>query len=530
MPLKPWLLAGVTAAILTALAIFYWLGLTSLAGVVHDDVIYLVTGKSLAESGAYRIVSQPGEPFQIAYPPLYPALLALVWKVLPTFPANLWAFKLLNILAALAGVLLTYRLVTHTYGAPRAQGWMVAGLLAVSSFFFSFMDLTMSEMLFSTVLVGTLIGLERLPDRPDAGRAWLRIVVAIGALVTLVLLVRTIAITLAGAVVLWLLLRRQWRLAIASGGAIVAWQLPWQGWIWWVKAHAPASWDYMGWINGASDGLSPLSLLSNMPGNTWALVSASVPLAVAPLLQHEVIARPLQALGLAGLLRGLGLLVTIVVFAGLVRSARERLRLFHVFLAAYVALLLIFPWDPSRYIVAVTPLLLFAFVRGAWWLADTTPRHAPRWRRAVAWSLALSLVGLSAGAGTARIVSFAKRPAHHDALVPASVRLQQADEQALVTWSRGHMPPEGVWLHHRDPLMFLLTGHKAVTYGDGPHPAPASRALFRKHPTYLVVYPAPQEHFTAHRQLLETHPGKLSLVFRPPGGSFEVYRVSSDWP
>jgi hypothetical protein len=47
-------------------------------GNFSDDGLYLVGAKSLAEGRNYRISSLPGEPYQTKYPPLYPALLALV--------------------------------------------------------------------------------------------------------------------------------------------------------------------------------------------------------------------------------------------------------------------------------------------------------------------------------------------------------------------------------------------------------------------------------------------------------------------
>ncbi len=61
-------------------------------GYFHDDGMYWIGGKSLAEGHGYRILSLPDTPFQTKYPPLYPLLLALVWKVFPVFPGNLpWA-------------------------------------------------------------------------------------------------------------------------------------------------------------------------------------------------------------------------------------------------------------------------------------------------------------------------------------------------------------------------------------------------------------------------------------------------------
>src|ERR1035438_3344634 len=50
-------------------------------GFYHDDSIYWVSAKSLAEGHEYRIASLPGQPYQTKYPPLYPALLAGIWKI-----------------------------------------------------------------------------------------------------------------------------------------------------------------------------------------------------------------------------------------------------------------------------------------------------------------------------------------------------------------------------------------------------------------------------------------------------------------
>src|SRR3954471_19102780 len=87
-----------TASVLTALlltglllpsAVFLW-GNSDLPqfGDYHDDGIYFVCAKSLA-AGEYRIESLPGAPAQTKYPPLYPLLLSLAWRINPAFPENL---------------------------------------------------------------------------------------------------------------------------------------------------------------------------------------------------------------------------------------------------------------------------------------------------------------------------------------------------------------------------------------------------------------------------------------------------------
>src|SRR5437588_10197058 len=54
----------------------------------HDDCVYYVSAKSLADGGGYRVESLPGEPPQTKYPPLYPLLLSVAWRLDPNFPHN----------------------------------------------------------------------------------------------------------------------------------------------------------------------------------------------------------------------------------------------------------------------------------------------------------------------------------------------------------------------------------------------------------------------------------------------------------
>ncbi len=52
-------------------------------GVYHDDGIYVSTAQALAEGQGYRLINLPGSPAQSKFPILYPALLAVVWRLWP---------------------------------------------------------------------------------------------------------------------------------------------------------------------------------------------------------------------------------------------------------------------------------------------------------------------------------------------------------------------------------------------------------------------------------------------------------------
>src|SRR5258708_25766061 len=99
-------------------------------GYYHDDSIYLVSGKSLATGQGYRISSLPGEPYQTKYPPLYSALLAIVWRIDPNFPSNLPIATLLAWLLLPAYLSVGWRLL-RAFCLSWREVWPVVGLSGV---------------------------------------------------------------------------------------------------------------------------------------------------------------------------------------------------------------------------------------------------------------------------------------------------------------------------------------------------------------------------------------------------------------
>src|SRR5690242_11650182 len=89
MSRKPLVLAIVLLA-LTPAAYLAWVARDMPHfGHLHDDSIYWVTAKSLAEGKGYRILSLPAEPYETKYPPLWPLALAAIWRIDARFPQNL---------------------------------------------------------------------------------------------------------------------------------------------------------------------------------------------------------------------------------------------------------------------------------------------------------------------------------------------------------------------------------------------------------------------------------------------------------
>ncbi|MEP6534000.1 MAG: hypothetical protein ABJF23_01685 [Bryobacteraceae bacterium] len=169
-------------------------------GVHHDDAIYWESAKSLATGQGYRLLSYPGEPFQTKYPPLFPALLSVAWKLDPVFPRNLqWA-------ALIAwGMMPFYLLLVHRvirdFGFSNWWSWIITAAVGFNVMTVLLSLSLMSELAFSVLLLTILILAER-DDIPGWG---------LGLLAGAAFLLRSLALPLALTVPLcfWLRGRRR---------------------------------------------------------------------------------------------------------------------------------------------------------------------------------------------------------------------------------------------------------------------------------------------------------------------------------
>ena len=198
-------------AVVVALALLLWV--PRLSGPIDlrwDAGVYYVLGTSLATGQGYRMLSEPGSPEALQYPPLLPVLVALPERALgSTDPAVVgpWlrlSFALLFLFYALAALALARRYLR----AGLAVIAVLLSLLQVNTLFVS--DLLFTEVPFALLSVlFVLVGVDgRLASRP-----WLRETLSF-LLASAGFLLRTAGVTLLAVWVIESLLRRQWRLTL----------------------------------------------------------------------------------------------------------------------------------------------------------------------------------------------------------------------------------------------------------------------------------------------------------------------------
>jgi len=140
-------------------------------GVYHDDGIYISTAKAMAQGEGYRQINLPDSPIQSKYPILYPAFLAMIWKIFPSFPDNLQWMQWMSLIMGAIAVAVSYLFFVRFAYFSRAVSAAAVLLCATSPFYLFFCTACLSEIPFALSLVISMWALERHLERPFASRA-----------------------------------------------------------------------------------------------------------------------------------------------------------------------------------------------------------------------------------------------------------------------------------------------------------------------------------------------------------------------
>ncbi len=311
-------------------------------GAFQDDAIYTVLARSLATGEGYRLINLPGAPHATHYPPGYPFFLSLLWRLAPSFPDNIVVFKFANAawlaLAAVGTMMFARRRLK--WSVPVAGLMAAAGTLAIVVLLVT--GVVLSEPMFMAILFPTLLVSERAVDTGRTGDA-----VAAGIVCGVLTLIRTIGAVVIPAAVLMLVWRRRFRAALVLFAAAACFVIPWQLWQGAWQGEIPAVLvgkygSYGPWLaDGYREGglaFARAVVITNLQSLDSFLNYAFMPVAA-------VWPRAMAFLTVVGL--------TLLGLYQLVRQAPVSA----LFLAAYFGVVLLWPFEPNRFVLAVWPLL-----------------------------------------------------------------------------------------------------------------------------------------------------------------------------
>jgi hypothetical protein len=356
------------------------------AGVWHDDGVYMLIGKALANGDGLSYAGVVGAPPAAKFPPLYPMFLASLWWLTGSIGPVTLAATLLNLtfLAIAGGV---FAKVLHSrVGLPLGLSIVSAALAFAATDVIRTPLVPLSEPLFLLLVMAALL-MSKAGHEPADTRStgWLAL-----------LLVATVATRTAGAAIVvafaisialrWGLRRAAW----TAGPAVLVASI-WSLWASRAAREIPGDLadllgPYGGWLLGQTVA-APVAFLSGLPSHTLGVLARIASLLLPGLTGWSLwaAALPLAALAVIGL-------------SQLIR----RFPPIAWFTLAYLGLLLVWPYIDRRLVVPVHPFIVTSTAVGALTLFER--RRSGALQRAVI-GLALLWVGSFALVTAGRIAT-----------------------------------------------------------------------------------------------------------------------------
>lgn len=511
----------------------FWGVNKSILGLFHDDGIYAVVGKAVAQGDGYRIVSLPTAPAQTKYPFVYSYLLSWLWAIEPSFPQNIALLKALNVaifVAIFFAAVYYYR--RSSRGSTTAA--TVFGLVVCTNpIIFGFTDYVLSDLLL--VLI-TLIALGSCAGINDA-QASCSHFFTLAVIVGIACLTRSAALPLAFAGALHAFSFRGWR---GAGWFLIALLVIVAPWLVWLSFHAqqpanPLFAYYIAYdLNGASTG--------DLAG--WVSSRASI---LAGNGRHLL--NMFDLFYLTPLLPGSGLLIGFFSLLGLIESARGNDPFLRALIISSVVLLLVWPFHPGRYLAPLAPVIVLFLFRGVlWgksWLGARLADHwARQWLAQLAWCPVAVVLLLNGVWLSSFLLMTDDRTTR--SLYGRRVPYGWRGFEESFAWIREHTVPETVLATAYDPMYYLYTGRRAIRpalhrpatyfypYGEG-KPDVGSVAeikpqLAKLDVGYLIIdpmdgYAEGQATIKLLEDLVLTYGEQAEKVYASDDGKHRIYRI-----
>jgi hypothetical protein len=405
----------VLAVVILAVGLAAWRPIP--AGVWHDDGVYALVGRALAEGHGFTYQGVVGAPPAVKFPPVYSSFVAGLWLIFEDVGAVTLAATLGNILfLAVAGSLLAWALRVGA-GVPRPVALAAGGLAVVSADVLRTSSAMLSEPLFLLLVAGCLAVWVAAEAR-DGGRDT-RLWLVLAALLLIAVSTRAAGLALVVGFGLASLLRYgPGRAALVVTPALVAW-LGWSALAAARGAAIPAELadllgPYEGWLREQVVN-DPVGFANRLPAHLTGVLERAF---VLWLPRMDGVWLWVAALPLVGL-----------VVAGWVAARRTWAPLAWSALA-YLGLLLLWPYLDRRLVVPLHVLTVALMAMGVVWLKE---RAVPSWIRPV-----------SLGAAVVWVSFFSVVTAHRIAVQwPTSAYRIRAERMAAGVEALGRIVPPG---------------------------------------------------------------------------------------
>ena len=495
---------------------------------ISDEGSYLMLGKSLALNNEYRSISWPEEPKHGKYPPMYPLLLSIVWKAFPDFPQNVPWFRGLNILLGSLSLWVLHSLYTKGCSLSWSERVTLLLLVAVHPAILFYSTSIHSEPLYLLISGGILWYTVVASSSEQLDSPWFG--VWLGMLTGLLLYVRLAAVTLAVAVLLYLLVRKSYRSLVMVGLIQLALLIPWLLWIGLNSTEIShrgftfysdyfRDWRQTVHDNGLSDLLwtNAISLFFGIPKTCFFPFQTNLEL-------------------ITQLTFWLGIPFHYFLWRGFVRTWKDGVnKLFHLYTLSSLMVFLAWPYmAQERFLGTLLPFFCLFFLKGASSRLSTASFEG----RVIHQSRSLASRSMMAVLLTS--LAFHTLKYDYTTFQSAGVSEQQQAANACFAWIKQRTEPDDLLMADLDALFYLHTGRKVLPLalalerrqGDW---TVSDQAIRQAGANYLVS--GNDDFFVLGSSLrsdlrriiashLESNPAMFRRVFAASNGKYQIYSLS----
>ncbi len=370
---------GVIALVL----LIYLLRLNNIVGLFVDDAWYVLLAKSLATGQGYALINSPTAGILPLYPPGFPALLSLFYRLFPHFPENLWLLKSVSIAAMIGAGAVSYYYFAHLRDCPKHLALMIgAGVSLCSPLVFLATSTTMSECVFTFSLIAAVTLIEKSVQQKGD---W-KYLVAGSVVASFAFLTRSTALGLLAAVGLYLLKERRFRSLLIFSLLVLALCSPW---VIYSRRHVPTpeqrdeqrghiveTYINAFWQRVAGDPNSGTVSVGDIPARVWTnflgLAGRDLGRIVVAPIAEDLTREALQRRTASGdgqtFEFDIGSLLSFFLAAftllGFFFVIKDRLGLAELVVAFSLLLTFLWPFEVLRFVLPLIPFLLFYLARG----------------------------------------------------------------------------------------------------------------------------------------------------------------------
>ncbi|WP_108113634.1 glycosyltransferase family 39 protein [Kordia periserrulae] len=438
-----------------------------------DNANYYILGTAIANGEGYVNIHHADKEAHYHYPPGYPVIIAGVIKL---FSNDVGSIKIANGIFLLGAILLLFFIVKKLSQNDHIA-FAVSGITLLNYHILSYSTIMMSEipfLFFSLLCIWLFL---RIDFSKSVFKNWQFLLLIV--LLSFSFYIRSVAIALAGSMMLFLLLKKRWRYLFTLVGGFILLYLPW---------------FFRGMNSTGNTYISQLSLKNPYQPelgtigikdiferifiNAERYITKEIPSGMVSSAEvaYTDISTPMTEWLL-------GFLLVISIIFGIYKLSK-----FRVFIALYVlaffAILLVWPsvWYGTRFMLPLVPILLFLAVFGMiqtvkWLCVNISSKHSKKMVPLVA------IVGLSSWSFFYGSASISK--------LKENATFVYADNYknyfALADWIQKNAADTSVTAVRKEGLFYLFSKKYVTNFQRTPDREAQIEYLKEKNVRYVVV-------------------------------------------